>query len=63
MKTKKWRMHAIFTCETCGESWEDFRTAAKEAYAHARKHKHYVSGEVGYAVKYDGRDQNDERSN
>ena len=45
-------IHAIFNCRTCGMTWQDYKTARKNAYVHAKRNKHHVSGEEAYAVIY-----------
>jgi hypothetical protein len=50
-------IHAIFSCEDCPAIWEWYLTAQRLAIAHARKHQHRVSGEVGFSVRYDGKAQ------
>lgn len=55
METTKGVIHAIFECCDCGKIWEDFITARKKAYQHARKYKHIVKGDIGYGVIYNGK--------
>jgi len=55
MKTTKGIVHAIFHCTNCDRKWENYLTAQKEAYEHAKKYKHIVKGETGYAITYNGR--------
>lgn len=49
---RRWPTHALFDCQDCKKSWEDFTTAQAQASAHARRTGHRVYGEVGYAVRY-----------
>ena len=55
MKSKRWIVHAIFECLDCGKTWGWYLTSQRAAKRHAEKHKHNVRGEVGIAVKYDGK--------
>lgn len=50
-------IHFIANCMDC--SWEtgDFLAGQKAARQHAKRYKHKVSGESGYSVVYDGRDE------
>ena len=54
VRTEKGLTHVIFACCDCGENWEDYNTAMKDARAHALKHGHRVNGDVGYAIHYSG---------
>lgn len=51
---KKWLVHAVFEC-ACGWSCQDYLTAQRKAAEHAKKPGHKVSGDLGYAVTYEGR--------
>lgn len=57
LKSKRWKVHAIFDCLDCGKRWEDYRTSQRSAKRHAEKHKYNVIGEVGLAVRYYGKTQ------
>lgn len=57
MKSTRWKIHAIFTCLDCGSKFQNYKNAEKLANRHATKLKHKVTGEVGFAVKYNGRDE------
>ena len=50
--TKKKLVHALFNCRSCNRTWDNYMTAQKEARNHAKKSKHYVTGEVAYFVSY-----------
>ena len=52
MKLIKSRGHAIFECFDCGREWQDYKTARKQGYEHARQTGHRVRGEVGTAYHY-----------
>tara|TARA_R110000822_G_C15014947_1_gene462407 strand:+ start:356 stop:523 length:168 start_codon:yes stop_codon:yes gene_type:complete len=47
-------VHQIAHCTECGEQWGDYKNsnAQKQAYAHAKKTGHKVSGETGTAWSY-----------
>ena len=55
MKSKRILIHVILECKDC-----NYRTGSldgqHEAYLHAKKFKHLVTGEAGYAIKYNGRE-------
>ena len=52
MKTKTHVIHAVFSCYDCDKRWEDWRTARKKAYEHAKSTGHKVIGETATAVTY-----------
>jgi len=61
MRGDRCLVHAIFKCDTCGQVWEEYKTAQLNARRHAKKRGHKVMGEVGFSVEYDGR--SNERKN
>jgi hypothetical protein len=44
-------IHCIAEC-VCGARWEDYKTARKQAYAHAKRTGHRVSGEYAIGFVY-----------
>lgn len=48
-------VHALFSCEDCDMEFQDFKTARRRAYQHAKTKHHKVIGEVGVFYHYDGR--------
>lgn len=55
MKSTKWVIHAILSCQDCKGYWDNYKTAQTQARLHAQKTGHVVRGEVGYGIRYDGR--------
>ena len=55
MKSEKWKTHVILTCIDCEKSFENYFNAESKARKHAEKENHKVTGEVAFAVVYDGR--------
>ena len=55
MKTSRVVVHAILECQDCGAQWGNYLTAEQEAHAHAKARRHFVSGDIGHSVHYDGR--------
>ena len=55
--SKRGLVHATFRCCSydCNKEWSDYKTAQRNAAAHARRTGHTVRGEVAYAVTYYGR--------
>lgn len=53
---ESWCVHVIVACEDCDWESGDFLTGREKAAEHARKHKHKVRGEAGYAIVYDHRE-------
>ncbi len=49
---KRFRVHALFDCSTCGKEWQNWENAREEAYKHALKTGHSVHGEVGTSYHY-----------
>jgi len=45
-------IHCIAFCENCNLEWTYYITARKEAYKHAKKTGHKVTGETGYTFEY-----------
>ena len=56
MKKSTWKVHAIAECQTCGWTASNYHNAQALAAIHAKSHGHLVTGEVGLAFEYDGRD-------
>ncbi len=52
---RKNRVHFVANCSDC--SWEtaNFLKGPEQAKDHAKKHRHIVTGESGYAHEYQGR--------
>ena len=59
MRTRSGRMHAIFTCQDCGVTFEDFKDAKEKGRAHAINKNHRVEGEIGIFYEYDARPHHD----
>ena len=55
MKKKAWLVHVSMTCQDCGKEFEDYLNGQAVAAKHAKDHKHLVTGEIGLAVRYDGK--------
>lgn len=55
MKRVRGVVHLNLRCKDCGKEWSDYLGDQKRAYNHAIKHKHFVTGEIGYMIEYDGR--------
>jgi len=49
---RPWLVHAIAHCSDCLWKNEDYHTARRSAYAHARQTGHEVVVETGYAQYY-----------
>ena len=49
---KKYLIHVIAECSVCGMHWEDYKTAPRQAAAHAKKTGHKVVAELCYTVHY-----------
>jgi len=56
MKGKRWKVHAIFECSDCRKRWESYLSAQRLAKIHAEQYKHNVTGEIGIAVRYNGKE-------
>lgn len=52
---RKWKMHALFSCQQCDKEWGWYKTAQQNAAAHAKRTGHEVHGEIGYAARYNER--------
>lgn len=48
-------IHCTAICHDCGKEWTDYKTARDEAYNHAKKTGHYVSGEQAIAFRYNSK--------
>ena len=48
-------IHAVAHCMDCDKEYDNYLTAQKLARAHAKKLRHVVSLELGYAVTYNGK--------
>jgi hypothetical protein len=59
-KRTTWPVHWIAECSDCGWRCES-RNAQAVAAIHARVHHHRVTGEIGLAFEYDGRNETEER--
>lgn len=49
--------HALATCEDCGWSSEDCKSAEADAAMHAEAKKHFVTIDIGLSGYYSGREQ------
>jgi hypothetical protein len=47
--------HAIFDCRDCGKTWQEYTTARQNAYRHAKKTGHFVTGEIGRFYHYNSK--------
>lgn len=45
-------LEAVFTCQACGKTWGNHRTAQGQARQHAHRLRHMVLGEVSASVAY-----------
>ena len=45
-------VHAIFHCDGCSMTWEDYGSAQRQAQEHTRRTGHTTRGEVGTAFEY-----------
>jgi len=52
MKHTQHKIHCIAWCHDCAITWEEWTTARKQAYAHAKETGHRVNGEIGFAFQY-----------
>jgi len=58
LKKSVWKVHIVGTCEDCGKEFQNYKNGqAVDSLAakHAKDHKHKVTGEIGLAFVYDGR--------
>jgi hypothetical protein len=53
VKKSSWKTSVIFECLDCGKQFQSMNGQGLAAQ-HAKKYKHYVTGEVCVASKYDG---------
>lgn len=55
VRTSTWLTSGILRCvrDECGAEFQDWRTAEKEAMAHARATGHGIEGELCYALRYE----------
>lgn len=60
MKHEYGVVHASVQCEDCDWETHSYKNAQAIAKIHAKTHKHRVSGELGIAFVYDGREDNHE---
>lgn len=56
IKKETWVVGVIATCLDCGKEFQDYIKGRADASRHAKKYKHKVSGEVTFAIDYDGRE-------
>jgi hypothetical protein len=49
---RKWLVHFIAECEECDWHTEGYESGQRQAAEHARKTGHRISGEEGYAIRY-----------
>lgn len=56
MRSKKWIVHVNAYCEDCGKTFED-HTKPSAPREHARRFKHNVRGEFGYAFECYGKEK------
>jgi hypothetical protein len=57
LKKSTWKVHTIAKCKDCGKEFDDYINGQALAAQHAKKYGHLVTGEVGLAFKYDGREK------
>lgn len=55
-------VHGVVACEDCGWESQSYKNAQALAAIHARAYGHRVTGEIGIAIEYDGRDEIPTRS-
>jgi len=56
MKRTSGIVHGMANCEDCDWHNHNYKNAQATGAIHAKKHKHLVNVEVGYAHTYDGRE-------
>lgn len=49
-------VHVLAECEDCGKQFENYKNGQALAAKHAKDKKHKVTGDIGLAFVYDGRD-------
>jgi hypothetical protein len=49
---REWLVHFLAQCDECGWNTQDYEHGPRKAAEHARRTGHAVSGEKGYAVRY-----------
>ena len=52
MKTEIMRTSALFECQDCGEEFQELKSSRTEAFNHAKKTGHKVTGEIATAYHY-----------
>ena len=53
MPFRKWKVHIVLLCVDCDETWDNYLTGTRDASAHHKKTGHTITGEIGYAVKWE----------
>lgn len=48
--------HVFGECQDCGKMFENYKNGQACAAKHAKDKKHKVTGDIGLAFVYDGRD-------
>ena len=47
-------IYIIAECQDCFAQWEDYKTARRQTYAHAKSQNHFVIGGICGSFEYDG---------
>jgi hypothetical protein len=56
MKKATWKVHIIAECQDCDWLTSNYKNGQAIAAIHAKSKHHRVTGEVGLAFEYDGRE-------
>jgi hypothetical protein len=60
VKKETWKVHTLAICKDCGAKFDGYINGQALAAKHAKKYGHLVTGEVGLAFRYDGRNQDND---
>ncbi len=53
-KRSTWLVHGVAACTTCGKEFTAYKNCQALAAKHARATGHIVTGELGFAFRYEG---------
>ena len=56
MKKEIWVIHVLAECQDCGKQFENYKNGQALAAKHAKHYQHLVTGEIGLAFNYNGKE-------